>query len=81
MISIIVWVAALIVAHAYEDLDYYNFEKRAANDDYFVNNATAIAEEVYNMVFNLAQQRKTTFFNTVKILKRLSIKLLSKLLI
>ena len=66
MISIVVWVAALIVAHAYEDLDYYNFEKRATNDDYFVNNATAIAEEVYNMVFNLAQQRKTTFFNTVK---------------
>lgn len=66
MISIVVWVAALIVAHAYEDLDYYSFEKRAANDDYFVNNATTIAEEVYNMVFNLAQQRKTTFFNTVK---------------
>ena len=66
MISIVVWVAALIVAHAYEDLDYKKKKKRAANDDYFVNNATAIAEEVYNMVFNLAQQRKTTFFNTVK---------------
>ena len=66
MISIVVWIAALTAAHAYEDLDYYDFVKRAVNDDYFINNATTIAEEVYNMVFDLAQQRKTTFFNTVK---------------
>ena len=66
MISVVAWIAALTAVHAYKDLEYYDFVKRAANDDYFVNNATTIAEEVYNMVFNLAQQRKTTFFNTVK---------------